>query len=128
MPHVEVLGNLTKISTEEFGSDPDEHTNLWKQIMIKKWQGCDQRLNHLSPENHEQVAYRVYETLMTGMKLDLISGFKKDCVNLDNWKETNKGNIYNHVLSIDEDGNVRDPDGDIVNAMQASHWWEAMKK
>ena len=39
-----------------------------------------------------------------------------------------KGNIYNHVLSIDEDGNVRDPDGDIVTQMQASHWWEAIKK
>jgi|TARA_B100001093_G_scaffold164828_1_gene157297 hypothetical protein len=128
MPHVEVSGNLTKISTEEFGSDQDEHTNLWKQIMIEKWQGCDQRLNHLSPENHELVAYRVYETLMTGKRLDLISDFKKDCVNLDNWKEVNKGNIYSHVLSIDEDGNVRDPDGDIVNTMQASHWWDAMKK
>ena len=104
----QIRGNLTKISTEEFG-DGDEAGNSkdeWMHIMQDKWRGCDQRLNHMTEPNHEFLAKKVYNCLVMGQNVDLNSGFQKSVINRDNYRDINPNNIYNHVYSmkeIDED-------------------------
>tara|TARA_B100001093_G_scaffold507354_1_gene567757 strand:- start:1576 stop:2499 length:924 start_codon:yes stop_codon:yes gene_type:complete len=97
-------GDLTKISTEEFGDGLQEGTakDGWKEMMHKYWRGYDQRLNHLTEANHEILAKKVFNCLIMGANLDLNSGFVKGCISTDNYRDINPNNIYNHTYSIED--------------------------
>tara|TARA_B100000035_G_scaffold105736_2_gene89693 strand:+ start:5000 stop:5974 length:975 start_codon:yes stop_codon:yes gene_type:complete len=99
-----IIGDLTKISTEEFGDgDQDgDAKKVWHNIMQEKWRGCDQRLNHLTEPNHEILAKKVYNCLIMGHDVDLTSNFQKSVINEDNYRDINPDNIYNHVYSMNE--------------------------
>ena len=105
---LDVWGNLTQISTEEFG-DGDEDgdaKDVWQDIMQNKWRGCDQRLNHMTEVNHEFLAKKVYNCLIMGHGVDLTTGFHKSVINKDNFRDINPDNIYNHeycMKDIDEE-------------------------
>ena len=71
-----VKGTLNQVSVAEFTSE--EEGEDW---FIKK-QEPDRRLNHMTKENHEIFADKLYETIKYKKDLDFTKGFKQKFLNL----------------------------------------------
>lgn len=78
----QVEGNLFPIGEREF-----ETPKIGKTIFEKKWGNLDRRTGHMSNANHKILAEKVFQTLTTKTPLDLNNGFKKEFINLSNYKE-----------------------------------------
>ena len=75
--HYEVTGFLNNASLNEFAGDYEKRRDHYVWNVWGK-NGIDRRANHLSLENHDILADKIYNTLMHNDPLDLEENFIKD--------------------------------------------------
>ena len=78
----QVDGNLFPIGSSEY-----ETPQTAKKIFEKNWGSLDRRAGHMSNENHEILAEKVYQTFTNNIPLDLYYGFEKEFINLKNYQD-----------------------------------------
>lgn len=75
------VGNLFPIGYNEYlDNDTREY------VFRKKWKCIDKKINHISEDNHNILAEKVYQTFTNKKPLDLTSGFKEKIITKDNYQ------------------------------------------
>ena len=76
----ETLGSLFTIGLDEYESE-----EVYEEIFVSKWNRFDMKSGHMSPDNHDILAEKIYNTFTTKVPLDLENGFKTKFINLSNY-------------------------------------------